>query len=201
MIAFSIPLSQAIICPVIGRLSFTGGWRGFGLGRRRLQEILAYALGGWLLSLCLTGVIFQVTNYLFQLFYEKLPEHAVFTTLQNSAIPQWMKIMAVLSALLLAPVGEELFFRGILQTALKKAIPPQSGSMRHRWLAILITAALFGLMHYNVPQHVPPLIVFGFILGFLYERSGSLYVPILVHILFNAKSLLWYKVQMEMMMQ
>jgi hypothetical protein len=73
--------------------------------------------------------------------------------------------------------------------------------MRHRWLAVLITAVLFGMMHFNVPQHVPPLIVFGFILGFLYEKTGSLYVPVLVHVLFNGKSLLWYQLHTGMMTQ
>ena len=102
---------------------------------------------------------------------------------------QWL---AVAGALILAPIGEEFFFRGMLQSGIKKAVPRRWGSLRHRWIAIVVTALLFGLMHYSVPHHVPPLIVFGLILGYLYEKSGVIIVPVLVHILFNGKSLLWH---------
>src|SRR5690606_13618209 len=95
-------------------------------------------------------------------------------------------------ALLLAPLSEELLFRGIFQTGLRRLLPGRPGSVRHRWLAILLASLVFGLMHLAVPQHVPALIVLAVILGYQYERTGSLVVPIFVHILFNAKSLLWH---------
>ena len=69
--------------------------------------------------------------------------------------------------------------------------------MIHRWLAILVTAAVFGLMHVGTPQFVPALVALAIVLGFLYERSGSLLVPILVHMLFNGRSLLWYELQSQ----
>ena len=63
--------------------------------------------------------------------------------------------------------------------------------VRHRWWAIGVTAVLFGLVHYTTPHHVPALAAFGFVLGYLYERYGSLTVVMLVHMLFNAKTLLY----------
>jgi membrane protease YdiL (CAAX protease family) len=59
-------------------------------------------------------------------------------------------------------------------------------------VAVGAAAVLFGLMHWGTPHHIPALIVLGLILGYAYERTGSLRVPIMIHILFNAKSLLWY---------
>jgi membrane protease YdiL (CAAX protease family) len=106
-----------------------------------------------------------------------------------------MRFAAIASAVILAPLGEECLFRGIIQTAFKKIVPPRLGSMYHRWLAIAATAGIFGLMHAGTPQYVPALIVLGVLLGYLYERTGSLWVVIAVHLLFNAKSLLWYHLQ------
>jgi membrane protease YdiL (CAAX protease family) len=54
-----------------------------------------------------------------------------------------------------------------------------------------VVGVIFGAMHGPTPQHVPALMVFGCILGYVYERTGSLVLPILVHMMFNGKSLLW----------
>jgi membrane protease YdiL (CAAX protease family) len=78
-----------------------------------------------------------------------------------------------------APISEELFFRGFF-----------FGGLRGRlgfWGAALISAVLFGLVH--LPSGVaqaPALAGFGIVLAWLYERTGSLGPPILMHMLQNA---------------
>jgi membrane protease YdiL (CAAX protease family) len=98
--------------------------------------------------------------------------------------------MAFMGALLIAPVAEELLFRGILQSYARKLFPINRWLL-HRWGSLIAVGILFGAMHGTTPHHIPALAVFGMILGYLYERTGSLTLPILVHILFNAKSLVW----------
>ena len=90
-----------------------------------------------------------------------------------------------LAAAVLAPVAEELFFRGILQTVL-------AGLLRNRWAAIGWTALAFGLVHLNQPQAVPALFVMGVFLGFAYERTGALWAPVVIHVAFNLRTLIWY---------
>ena len=78
-----------------------------------------------------------------------------------------------------APIAEELFFRGLTQSVLQGYLGGVGG--------LLATAALFGLVHWpgNPGEVVPPLVVFGAILGLLAWRTGRLGPGIVAHILFN----------------
>jgi membrane protease YdiL (CAAX protease family) len=77
-----------------------------------------------------------------------------------------------------AGVGEELFFRGILQRMFIKA-------SRNPWVGIIFTAILFSALHVQFFGFFPRLFL-GILLGALYWYSGSLLVAILAHILYDA---------------
>ncbi len=93
--------------------------------------------------------------------------------------PAWWGV--VLTVVLLAPLFEELIFRGMMQTTLL-----QLGGGR-RWPAIAYTSLFFALIHSGIatPHALPMLYILSLALGWAYERWGSLWVPILVHVLFN----------------
>lgn len=82
-----------------------------------------------------------------------------------------------------APVVEELFFRGFLQRAMVRRLGPVVG--------IGLTAALFGLTHFDVAAFVG-LTVFGVVLGVLAHRRGSLGASIVAHVTFNAVAVAFY---------
>ncbi|MCY1034945.1 type II CAAX endopeptidase family protein [Corallococcus sp. BB11-1] len=82
---------------------------------------------------------------------------------------------------LVAGTGEELFFRGYVQTRLVERWGP--------WAGIAGAATLFGFMHLD-PIHSPLALVLGVYLGWLAERTGSVRLPVFVHILNNAASFL-----------
>ncbi len=79
-----------------------------------------------------------------------------------------------------APVSEELFFRGFLFGGLRSRIS--------FWPAALISGVIFGSIHLvgGSWEVIPPLAVFGVLLAWLYERTGSLGPPIMLHALQNA---------------
>ncbi len=91
----------------------------------------------------------------------------------------------VLCAVIGAPVFEELIYRGLLQTTLHEMT-----GWRIRWLVVFITSAIFTVMHLGgVPwQALPSLFVLSIVLGYLYERTGSLWPGIVTHLLFNLTS-------------
>lgn len=184
---------NTVVCLGVAKATFTGGLRGFGIGRRRLSYELTAGVAGWLAGLCLTGLALLGTQWVVERVWPDFqpPEHGVFQTLRDPALRPWMHAWALLGAAVVVPVGEELLFRGIFQTGFQKLIPARPGSLLHRWAAVLAIGTLFGLVHWTTPQHTPALVLFGILLGFLYERTGSLIVTILVHMLFNGKSLLW----------
>jgi len=77
-----------------------------------------------------------------------------------------------------AGIGEELFFRGVLQRLLIRGT-------RNAWAGILITAALFSFFHFQFYGFFPRLLL-GMILGAIYWYSGSLWTAILAHFLYDA---------------
>jgi membrane protease YdiL (CAAX protease family) len=77
-----------------------------------------------------------------------------------------------------APVTEEICFRGMLFGGLREKLP--------RIAAALICGLIFGALHaLTGVSAVPPLIVFGFLLALLYERTGSIIPGMLLHMLNN----------------
>ncbi len=96
-------------------------------------------------------------------------------------------LLISLSAVLIAPVAEEIIYRGLLQTWLLRHV----GQSR-RWLVITASSALFAAVHLgSVPLiMLPALFALGLILGWLYETTGSLTPSIILHALFNGVNLL-----------
>lgn len=82
----------------------------------------------------------------------------------------------ILGISVLAPISEELLFRGIVQGELRKAMP--------EWLAVIIQAVLFALFHMQ-PIQILYVIAPALLLGAAYAWTRSLWVPIIMHITFN----------------
>lgn len=94
-----------------------------------------------------------------------------------------------LSIALIGPISEEIMMRRIILTEMKEA----TGS---KWGGILISAAIFAIIHLN-PAQVLFAFPAGILLGWLYCKTGSLLVPVLVHILNNSVSFLLTSLNLE----
>ena len=81
-----------------------------------------------------------------------------------------------------AGVGEELFFRGLIQ-------PKMQGYFRSPHWGIWVTAFIFSAIHAQFFGFLPRVFL-GALFGYLYHYTGSLFYPILGHILNNALTLL-----------
>lgn len=87
------------------------------------------------------------------------------------------QLILALAAVVMAPIGEEICFRGFVYNIL-----------RHRagvWAAALATGLLFGAVHCSLVQLLP-LTVFGVLQCLLYEKSKTLWLPMMVHAVFNS---------------
>ena len=96
----------------------------------------------------------------------------------------WQRASLLAFAVILAPVAEEMLFRGILLPLLIRRIGATAG--------LLLTAAGFAALHGNLGTFVP-LAVISVALSLAYARTGSLLVPMAMHALFNGANLalLW----------
>jgi len=92
--------------------------------------------------------------------------------------------LAMLSMALVPAIGEELFFRGILQ----RLIQNQTGRSH---AGIWITALLFSLIHLQLSLFLPRLVLGAFI-GYLFWWSGRLWYAIAAHFINNALALSIY---------
>jgi len=89
----------------------------------------------------------------------------------------------ILLIVIAAPVSEEVCFRGMLFGGLRTRMP--------RLAAALISGLVFGALHALTGiSAVPPLIVFGFVLALLYEKTGSIVPGIVLHMLNNSVALI-----------
>ena len=91
--------------------------------------------------------------------------------------------MVFVSAVVVAPIAEEFFFRGVLQGWLQKRLPELGGLG-----AIAIASLAFGLAHVGQGLAWIPLVFFGMAVGYLAKQTGSIVPGIIVHSLFNAVS-------------
>ena len=84
------------------------------------------------------------------------------------------------ATVVLAPVAEEVLFRGILYTSLKQLGFPR--------LALWGSSVFFALIHVNMATFLP-LLLLAAACAFLYERSQNLLAPIATHVAFNAANM------------
>jgi uncharacterized protein len=87
-----------------------------------------------------------------------------------------------LAVAVIAPIIEEVLFRGYLQTAFINLMNPH--------LAIWLAAFIFALVHMQ-PMALPALMVLGASFGYFYHRTGSLKMNIGLHILNNSLALIF----------
>lgn len=93
----------------------------------------------------------------------------------------WQRAYFIFLAVVLAPVSEEILFRGILLPALGRIWGFGAG--------VALSSLLFALMHMHGPSLVP-LLVLSVGLSLAYTYSRSLLVPISMHMIFNGMSLI-----------
>jgi membrane protease YdiL (CAAX protease family) len=151
-------------------------WReGFGLN---LQPGRAWVAGVWV-GILITYPILWLNGISFQLF-ERLAlhpqqQHAVEILRHTQGM--LARVISGIATVVIAPIGEEVMFRGILYPTFKRRYGGQ--------IALWGTALLFGVIHFNLSSFLP-LALLSVILVFLYEYTGNLLAPIAVHCVFNA---------------
>ena len=92
-------------------------------------------------------------------------------------------IFTLLQSLIAAPILEELIFRGIILDGLLKKYSPTK--------SILISSLIFGLIHLDRFQFVTALLM-GIFIGWVYYRSRSLTLSIIIHALANLAVILMH---------
>jgi membrane protease YdiL (CAAX protease family) len=94
-----------------------------------------------------------------------------------SSIAQASAVALVIHVALLAPVGEELAFRGLIYRHLRRGLQPLAAN--------LLSSGIFAVMHVRLQQSIWAFLLGG-VAAFSYEQTRSVLTPMLIHGLFNA---------------
>ena len=171
-------LINTLMIAVIGLLNRKRGvtWEaGFGMGSGQLH-LLRFSPMLYLAMIPFLMIITQGYHWILDHWFglELTIQDAAQAIAEERA---WLQAGYVLAAVIIAPVYEELIFRGVLFPYIARHMGVNG--------AIFSVSILFGLIHFHVPSIVP-LFVLSVVLCIAYWRSGSLWVSIGIHVLFNA---------------
>lgn len=129
-------------------------------------SILLFSLGSGQL-------VFYLLSFTAPQVVESILGDKIFLSGSENFAPLLNNVLAVITVVLVAPITEELLFRGILL---------------HRWTAkwgitpaLLLSSLLFGILHANIVG----LSVFGLMMALLYLKTRTLIVPMICHSLNN----------------
>ncbi len=176
-------LTQALALGLVLHLcrrSGSGVAAGLGGPPARFHTRVRQALLFYVAAMPLIAASALVSNLLAALSGYSPPPQPVISGFIDVTAPMWFKGWLVGTAVITAPVVEEVVFRGVFLPAVAR----RNGMAA----AIVITSMLFALIHGHPPA-VLPLFTVGAFLSVSYLYTGSLLVPVLMHAVFNAVNL------------
>lgn len=94
--------------------------------------------------------------------------------------------LGIVSMALLAPLVEEMMFRGAIQNYFMR-------TSSNPWIGIIVTALIFGIVHMN-PQQIVYATLLGVVFGWIYYRTRSLLPVITGHVLNNSIAVISMKI-------
>ena len=158
-------------------------WRDLlGLRHPRLKSIALLAVALALVASPVTWAVSSLVIKIITLLHETPEQQIAVQVLETTKAPA-QRLVFALAAIVMAPLVEEILFRGILYPLLKHHGHPR--------LALWGTSLLFAAVHIHIATFVP-LFVFGLILIWIYERTDTLLAPILTHATFNTINFLLF---------
>jgi membrane protease YdiL (CAAX protease family) len=153
--------------PLLRRGGLT--WRDIG---RRLFRGLLIGVPAWLVGMLVYLVLLVV---LAELIGPPSAQDLLVEQIASSLNP----LVTVLAVVVVAPIAEEVFFRGVVYNAWER----EYGYRR----ALLGSALLFGIVHLSL-YNFGPIFLLGLLLAYVYARTRSLLTVVAVHATFNAIS-------------
>ncbi|MBN2167856.1 MAG: CPBP family intramembrane metalloprotease [Actinobacteria bacterium] len=94
----------------------------------------------------------------------------------EGGVNPWLVVLLIFTIVVLAPIFEEMFFRGYLYPALRNRMGMQP--------AMLLDGALFAAAHFEIFGFLPRMLL-GYGLSYIFEKNKNLAGPILGHALYN----------------
>lgn len=153
------------------------GWNAaFGFCKNRIPKALKFGALTAILVLPVVWGLHVLSSYLIvKLSGYSEPQTSVVMFQESSSLRNL--VVYGFCSIAIAPVIEELVFRGVFYTAFKQATSQVN--------ALILVSLLFAISHGNLASSLP-LFVLSLAFIWVYERTDSIIAPIITHALFNA---------------
>ena len=138
--------------------------------RRAIGSGIGWGVLAWFGAMAVSAVVVLVLESVGVTPEPQAAEQAI------ASVEPWLVVVAIV---ILAPIAEEVFFRGVVYNAWLRERGP-------RW-AFIGSSALFAVIHASLVA-VLPILLLGMVLAWIYRRTGSLLAPIFLHATFNGMS-------------
>ncbi len=160
------------------KLKHKSDWTLFGFHKIAVKKILVRIAQGYLFYYLISAVFFQIKMS----FQTEIPGYGE----QLSHIPLFGSnpvsiVLGGIIIIFIAPLIEELFFRGYVQQIFKKYTNAVGGGIG--------SALIFTLFHFEFQIFIP-IFILGLLLSWLFERTGSIWTPICFHMINNGLAFL-----------
>ena len=139
----------------------------------KIKNIVLFLILGVGFQFLFSGIMNLIQPYLTQIFTDYAKTIDV--------IISGNKIVIFFQVILVAPIVEELIFRGLILHKASKVIPFLGAN--------ILQALLFGIYHWNIVQGIYAVLI-GFVFGLIYHKFKTIFAPIILHIFINASSFL-----------
>ncbi len=170
--AFGVQFLATILFVYLFAVLFKQGkWRDLGLRPARLADFGIYGILGGILLIIMVLIMGLVLKY----FQPDLQPQSIEEMLRStSRLPDFLVLTA--AATILAPISEEIFYRGMVYPLFRKYLGTAWGAVA--------AGMIFGLAHYDLWRALP-LALGGVALCYIYEKSGSILVSMAAHGVWN----------------
>ena len=144
-----------------------------GFKKQSIKKIILYVLAGFFGFILINGII-QYVSLTYNIQIPGYGDQAARVTLFGD--DPYSMIIAAFVLVILAPLVEELLFRGLIFNQLRQRYSS--------WATIVISAAIFAGFHLEFQVFIP-LFILGLIIGKIYDKTGTIWTPIAFHMFNN----------------
>lgn len=165
-------------------------WGGAAASKIRAAKDFTLGALSWFIGYPLVAVNSQIINLIGYFVGPRAPiDQVAVKNLKMTIDDPFLFYFTAFVIIVIVPITEEILFRGFLQRWLVASVG--------RFFGIILAAFIFALFHFSPLQQwenielISSLFILALFLGYIYERQGSLWAPIGLHIFFNATSVLF----------
>jgi hypothetical protein len=135
-----------------------------------IKPLTRYVVLGFVVGILLFVGIGLLGSVLTQLL--GIPAPQSFAVAVKGVNYQWEFILLIVLGGLVAPIKEEILFRGLIYPPLRQALGKGKG--------MLLTGLFFATLHFDIVRFLP-LFIGGVVLAWLYQRSSSIWPAVVAH--------------------